>query len=38
MIGILNYGAGNVGAILKSFKILNIQATLINHPEDFDKC
>tara|TARA_Y100001933_G_scaffold240900_1_gene266853 strand:+ start:22 stop:639 length:618 start_codon:yes stop_codon:yes gene_type:complete len=37
MIGIVNYGAGNVGAIKKIYKNLNIETILINKPEDFDK-
>lgn len=35
MIGIINYGAGNVNALLNQCDIIGVKARLINAPEDF---
>ena len=37
MIGIMDYGAGNIGAISRIYKKLNIANIYINKPEDFNK-
>ena len=36
MIGIVNYGAGNIFSITAALKRLNIDYGMINKPEDFD--
>ncbi len=36
MIGVLNYGSGNTGAITRAYKKLNIPCCLISKPEDFN--
>lgn len=37
MIGIVNYGAGNIFSITAALKRLNISYGMINHPEDFEQ-
>lgn len=38
MIGIIDYGLGNLGSVFKAFKFLNIEAKVISNPEEIDKC
>lgn len=36
-IGIINYGAGNIGNVAKSLRVLNTKFRIINKPSDFKK-
>jgi imidazole glycerol-phosphate synthase subunit HisH len=36
-VGIINYGAGNIGNVSKSLKALNINYKIINKPSDFNE-
>lgn len=38
MIGVIDYGMGNLGSVLKAFDYLGLKAKLINRAEDFKSC
>lgn len=38
MIGIVNYGSGNIRAIETIYRRLNIEVSLVNQPDDLDNC
>lgn len=38
MIGVLDYGVGNVGSILNSLKAVRAPATAVKAPDDLDAC
>ena len=38
MIGLINYGMGNLGSVRRTFEILNIENRIINNPEEITDC
>ena len=38
MIGLINYGMGNLGSVKRTFDILNIENKIIVNPEDVQSC
>ena len=38
MIGIINYGIGNLQSVKNSLDFLNIPNTIVNKPEEIDRC
>ena len=38
MIGLINYGMGNLGSVRRTFEILNIQNKVILSPDEITNC
>jgi len=38
MIGLINYGMGNLGSVRRTFEILNIQNKVILGPDEITNC
>ncbi len=38
MIGLINYGMGNLGSVRRTFEILNIENKIINNPSEITIC
>ena len=38
MIGLINYGMGNLGSVRRTFEILNIENRIINNPSEITIC
>ena len=38
MIGLINYGMGNLGSVRRTFEILNIENIIINNPSEITIC
>jgi glutamine amidotransferase len=38
MIGIINYGAGNLGSLKNAFDYLGIESKILNEPDSINKC
>ena len=38
MIGLINYGMGNLGSVRRTFEILNIENSIIISPQEVKQC